>query len=160
LGVGAALGETLGEEDLAAPGRAVLTYAFWERAFGRDPTVLGRTLRLGDKMYTIAGVAGRGFSGLETARPVDFFIPITGAVERQDLNNRDAFMFHLMARLRPGVDERRARADLEVLFRQIRSQWYPHDSLALEVTPASGGLIQLRRRFSRPLGVLMAMVGL
>src|SRR5881296_115863 len=42
LGVGAALGRTLGEEDLAEPQRIVLAHGFWERAFGRDPAVIGK----------------------------------------------------------------------------------------------------------------------
>ena len=66
LGAPMALGRPLGEEDQApdAPLAAVLSHAFWMRAFGGDPGVVGRTVRVNGTPATVVGVTGAGFTGL------------------------------------------------------------------------------------------------
>lgn len=60
LGVPPVLGRTFGPGDVSAGGEpeplTVITFSLWQRLFGGDPTVLGRTLRLDDRSYTIIGV--------------------------------------------------------------------------------------------------------
>ena len=71
----AALGRyfTADEGDTRAPlPRAVLSYAFWQTAFGGDHNVLGRELRIGDGSFTVVGVAAAGFAGLDVT-PVNLW---------------------------------------------------------------------------------------
>src|SRR5688572_26607561 len=54
----------------------VISDDFWERRFGRDPNVVGRSVRVNGFPLTIAGVAERGFSGLSVGSSVDVYIPL------------------------------------------------------------------------------------
>ncbi len=59
----------------------MLSDAYWRRAFGGDPTVLGRDLRIGAKTYTVIGVMPPGFTG-DWPEPVDAWAPLhAGAYE-------------------------------------------------------------------------------
>ncbi len=67
------------EDDVAAPSPvAVLSFAFWKRAFGGDPGVVGRSIRVANAPYTVIGVAPRGFVGLD-APAVDLWMPLSAA---------------------------------------------------------------------------------
>src|SRR5262249_28605439 len=70
------------------------------------------------------------------------------------------FVLRIMARRKPGVSEPQARANVDVLRRQFKREHKFEGRLGLDLTSAGAGLSQLRRRFSRPLLVLMALVGL
>ena len=64
LGVGAVLGRTFTPDEFAAEGAhpvAVLNHGYWQRRFGGDPGILGRTFRLNGIVYTVVGVAPPGF---------------------------------------------------------------------------------------------------
>ena len=66
LGVEAALGRTLlPEDDLARGAHPVimLSHGYWLNAFGGDPAVVGQTLRLGDRAYTIVGIVPGDYTG-------------------------------------------------------------------------------------------------
>lgn len=78
LGVVPELGRFYGPEEdaLGANAAAVLSHEFWERRFGGDPGVLGRTLDMGPARYEVVGVAPAGFTGAEL-NPVDVWVPIT-----------------------------------------------------------------------------------
>jgi putative ABC transport system permease protein len=67
------------EDDPDAPSRvAVLSFAFWQRAFSGDPAVIGRTIQVAGDSYTAIGVAPRTFAGLD-APPVDLWMPLSAA---------------------------------------------------------------------------------
>jgi predicted permease len=159
LGVSPVIGRALAEEDLAAANTTVISFGLWQRAFGSDPAVLGKPLRVGSRTYTIVGVAPAGFTGLATGQPVDLWVPVTW-MDRQALQNPVAMMFRVVARRKPGISEEQARANMEVLARQWSAEWKFDGPTQVEVAAASGGLTQLRRRFSRPLYVLMTVSGL
>ncbi len=159
LGVSPVIGRALTEEDLAASNTSVISYGLWQRAFTSDPAVLGKSLRVGNRRYTIVGVAPAGFTGVATGQPVDLWLPVTW-MDRQALQNPVALMFRVLARRKPGISEEQARANMELLARQWSVEWKFERPMQVEVAPASGGLTQLRRRFSRPLLVLMTVVAL
>src|SRR5262249_22635617 len=86
FGIGPALGRLLTENDDLKPGAhpyAALSNDYWTRRFGRDPKVIGRSFRLSnspgapnsDDLYTIVGVAGKGFTGVEPGAITDLFLP-------------------------------------------------------------------------------------
>ena len=81
LGVRAALGRTLQPEDdkPGAPAVAVLDYGYWQRAFGGATNVLGRTIRLNNAVFTIVGVADRGFTRLTPGTSVDLWVSLQQA---------------------------------------------------------------------------------
>ena len=74
-----AMGRLLSADDDVKPGAhplVVLSYDYWTNRFGRDPKAIGRTLRMGDDLYEIAGVAPEGFTGTETGIMTDIFLPM------------------------------------------------------------------------------------
>ena len=59
---------------------AVLSYGYWKRRFGRDPGALGRTLRMGGRVFTIVGVAPRDFTGIDLDA-ADVWVPLSALHE-------------------------------------------------------------------------------
>ncbi len=155
LGVSPVIGRVLTAEDRDASNVAVISYGFWQRALGADPSVLGRTLQLGpDHVCTIVGLAPANFTGVATGQPMDVWVPATPST------NAVAFMFRLIARRKPGISQAQALANVQVLARQLSLEWKFEGPLGVELTAAGSGLTQLRRRFTRPLLVLMIISSL
>src|SRR4029079_19624884 len=78
LGVSAVAGRTLVPDDdrAGAPRAAVISYAMWQREFGRDPGAVGRTLLVHGQTYTIVGVAPQHFTGLVPMLQPELWTPI------------------------------------------------------------------------------------
>ncbi len=184
LGVYPAVGRVFNsqEDDQVYQGHpvVVLSYDYWLRRFGRDPSVIGRKILLNRYPMTIVGVSAAGFSGLDPARSPQIRVPMQmkavvapewGWVHLDDPRVRWVQVF---ARLKPGWTAKSAEAPLQTLFTQIRTQemtlagakdWsaYAREQFMkgrLRVEPAAGGFSNLRNDFSTPLMVLMCMVGL
>jgi predicted permease len=179
LGVQAFLGRTLDEGDDNSKGGhpvAVVSYAWWTRALGRDPAVLGKKLTLGSTVFSIVGVAPAEFFGTKVGTLPDLWIPLSMQSEIppgfNGYNDEMSESLHLMARLKPGVTMAEATANANVLFQQIlrgfakNSPWREPaelrelDQTHVTLTPMATGFSQLRYRFSGSLQVLMAVVGL
>jgi len=131
LGVRPSLGRffTPDEDRLGAGAHvAVISHELWKRRFGGRPDALGKTLDLGQGIYTIIGVAPEGFSGIELRVP-DLWLPLTtGAPEfvgKDALGPNWWWLSGAIARLRPGVSPASATAEATAIFR-AHSQ--PHDS--------------------------------
>jgi putative ABC transport system permease protein len=158
LGVTPVMGHAFDQQENASD-VAVISYGFWQRSCGGDPQVIGKVLRFAGRTYTIAGIAPPGFTGIAVGQPIDIWIPITW-IPRQTLQNPDAFILRIIARLKPGITEQQARTDVELAARQRSIEWKFERPLQVEIVSASSGLTQLRRRFSRPLLALTTIVGL
>jgi predicted permease len=113
LGVPPLLGRWLdaGDEAPDAARRAVLTYPFWQRRFGGDPNVIGRTLTINSVPNEIVGVMPRGFRVLDTQ--TDLILPIPS---RRTGLTPYPFFGKGVARLKPGVSIEQANADLARLL--------------------------------------------
>ncbi len=105
---------------------AVLDHGFWEREFGGDERVLGRSIHLGQKSYTIVGVASPGFRGVELRR-TDVWLPALPAGD--DIMNtpvwrtsRGFYWLRMVARLSPGVGSDVAAAEATTLHRLGRAE--------------------------------------
>ena len=151
LGVDTVLGRPLTANDDRAPESspvAVISHGLWERAFGKSPDVLGRTVRVSqggvgnfgtsgfepestrshqdETVLTIVGVAPREFFGDTVGTPIDLWMPtmMQPAVMsgRPWLARNTASWVSVMGRLRPGVNEAQAGAALTLLVRQIRAE--------------------------------------
>ena len=178
LGVRPAIGRTLSASDDRTPGAhpvAVLSYGYWQRRFGGDPHVLDQTITVNGHPLTIVGVTARGFTGVQVGQAADLMTPLMMKAEMtptwNDLGNRRSRWLTVMARLKPGISRTQAEAAMNVIYRQINEQEIKDIPNAsenfrqrfvskhLNVLPGQKGLSDLRREFSTPLIVLMAMVG-
>jgi predicted permease len=177
LGVPAFLGRTIVESDDSAPGAgpvAVASYAWFLRHFNGDPSALGKTIRIQSHDYTLVGVARPGFAGVTVGQSTDLWIPLSMEKEispgQNGLDNKFSQSLCLIARLKPDVKLAQARAETNLLFKQIMRDYLgtnpsqKHiDDIAhagIELTPGSRGVSPLRSEFSLPLKVLMTIVAL
>lgn len=179
LGVPAILGRVLQASDDGAPGTgnvAVLDYAYWQGAFGRDPGIVGHRLILNGEPFTIVGVSVPEFFGTHVGERVDISVPLsmqplvvadfsTSLVS--GLGANDTWL-ELVGRRRGETSLAAADAEAARIYEQLlpeilanagpKGKLFGHPRAVLE--PGSRGLSELRRRFSRPLSVLMAVVAL
>ena len=175
LGVGAVVGRTLTEADdnpVNAEPAAVISYGFWQRRFGLDPSVVGRPITVNNTALTIVGVAPPGFFGVEVGTQPELWTPIK-ALNHPSLSNDRAWTIHVMGRLRPGVSLAQAQAEMGVIFRQQLddiasargSSWTPaqrrqHFESRIWLESGSAGWTDMRQKFQRPLLILMITVAL
>jgi predicted permease len=117
MGVRPLIGRTPAAEDArtGAPPVVVLGYRFWQRQFGGDPTVLGRQLRLNDTIRTVIGVMPKRFMW----RGADVYLPL--AFERGRALEGVRFV-HLLGRLKPGVTDAHAAADLAPIIKDLKAR--------------------------------------
>jgi predicted permease len=114
-----------------APPIVVLSHDFWTRRFNRDPNVVGRALTINQRAFTVLGVAAPGFHGTGV-RGGDVWIPI-GAMPTAIpdgagmLTNRAAAWLLVGGRLKPGVTEERAAAEMDVIGRALAAE-YPEQN--------------------------------
>jgi len=173
FGLHPTLGRLLTENDDREPGAhpyAVLSGDYWARRFARDPKVVGRTFRMGDRLYQIVGVCAEPFTGTVTGFVTDIFVPImmNPAVVRSDSTWQET-----LARLKPGMAVEPVRARLDAVSRAFeaeRAKGYPgmskqgiDDMLKQRVVlqPAAAGFSSVQKYYRQPLmalGVLVALV--
>jgi predicted permease len=172
LGVPAALGRTLTPaDDSPSESRAVavIGYGYWQRRFGGTPDVIGQSIEVNGRPFAIVGVTPRGFAGTEAGRPVDVTIPLSmqlGVFGLRPLlaDQSEARWLYLIGRLSPGVSRDQAQASLKVTWDRLRAS-RARGSRAMpgqifELIDGSQGINDLRERFSLPLRLLMALVGI
>lgn len=142
LGARMALGRGLAEFDARSPGDApvaVLSDDAWRRLFDRDPAVLGRELRLNDRVFSVIGVAHRQFTGLNDSPP-DVWVPVTmhAAVMTLDLfRGEQPRELALIARLRPHLTPAQAEEALgEFMTRVMERNGPVRPQVLLHATPA------------------------
>ena len=105
---------------------AVISYALWETHFGKDHQIIGRTIQINHHPFTIVGVAPREFHGCFTGLRMDVWVPLTMDREVWGANRPDergAFWLNVLGRLRPGVTESQANAELNVLMQGIAKRY-------------------------------------
>jgi len=170
LGATPLLGRLLAQEDanLAGTGTspvAVLSYEFWQRRFGGASDVVGRQIAIDGQPFTIIGVSKRWFTGMTTGEAPDITTPMKAS------DNRAMLWVFITGRLKDGVSVAQARAQLQSLWPEVlrktastetpglrRQRFF---SMGLDVSPAATGVnASLRSHFTRPLYVLMGIVGL
>jgi predicted permease len=136
LGVRPALGRTLLPEDdrPGAPRATVISHRLWQRDYGRDPDVLGRTLLIHGQAYTIVGVAPESFTGMVPMLQPELWTPVAWVEEVEPagiqdvvpspsgttrLDRRGQRWLFIKARLKDGETAARADANLRVLMGQL-----------------------------------------
>ena len=175
LGVSTALGRPLlPSDDLPPPGVAVavISHAFWARRFGRDPTVVGRHVRLRGATFVVVGVARRGFVSETPGETVDLWMPLSAQPNAPAWiwSGHSTTWLSVLGRRRAGVSVADARARLEPVYERVRADVAAGTGSAdfrrsvlesrLSVSEASRGVSRVRDNLAVPLTILMVIVAL
>jgi putative ABC transport system permease protein len=127
LGVSLAMGRPFLQEECAV-GRdrvVIFSHGFWQRRFGSDPDILGKTVTLNRNAYTVVGVTSQGFTfpgDAEIWKPV--------ALDPNEMNRGRRFL-NLLARLKPGAQLRQAQTEARIISARLQRQ-YPDSNAGWE----------------------------
>ena len=189
LGVSAILGRTISlADDSLAGGSAVtvISYKYWRERLAGDPAVVGTKIVINNYPFTLIGVTPPEFFGLQPGEPVDISVPLKMIAPLRPeyaMKGTPYYVltwptrpaFFIMGRLQPGVTVATAAARMEPSFRDAMNdeanglegtvldsprERENHRQARLQLTTGGRGLAALRARFSKPLWILMAAVGL
>jgi putative ABC transport system permease protein len=149
LGVTPAAGRLFGaaEEQPGADQVAILSYGAWQRLFGGDSQLLGKTVSLNSRIYTIIGIMPKDF---DYPVPVELWVPL--ALTPAEKADRAQLSLSALARLKPGVSVSQAGAALSSFSRRLEQE-YPKTNAGRATT-----LLQLRKElyvFTLPLFLLL-----
>jgi predicted permease len=170
LGVPPAAGRVLSPADAHQP-VIVLSHEYWRSRFAGDPSIVGRSVRLNGERFTIVGVAGEQFAGLESLIRVSAFMPLTAIdVLRQDraastafFESRSGHQIAVVGRLKRGVSIEQARAALAIETNALARE-YPDTNAgnALMIVPETQArpVPQNGPMFHVAAGVLALLAGL
>jgi predicted permease len=176
LGVRPAAGRLVAPSDDVAgcAPSVVLGHPFWQREYGGDPSVVGRTLLLDGHRFDIIGVVPAGFYGVDIGRGFDVAVPICAEPiirgANSGLTNRDIWFLAGIGRLKPGGTVEQAGTHVAALSKSILgatvSERYAaqdaKDYLEMEIgaRPAAAGLSGLRNDYGDSLNILLGVTGL
>jgi predicted permease len=149
---------------------AVISHEFWLRRFGGDPAIVGKSLRVEGRLFTIVGVAPRWSTGITVGDAPEITVP-AGALEQYDLASRALLWLNVTGRLQPGVSLEQAPTQIESFWPRLLEDVVPTQSvgprrqaflsMGLRLDPAQTGVnTELRDKVQKPLYLLLAMVGL
>jgi predicted permease len=160
LGINAAVGRTFvaGEDwsgHKAPP--VVIGHGLWQRRFGGDPTVVGRTAVFNGKHAVILGVAPQWFSGLDRGNAMEVWLPANAWPGYGDLKNRGGQAFDLLGRLRPGVSVEKVHAELDTIARRLSDAFPATDKGLTFLVQAEAERLH---RVLAPVVILLGGVGL
>lgn len=166
LGVRQILGRLINEEDdRAGANVAVISYAWWQRRFAANPNAVGQSILINSIPFTIIGVSGPEFFGVNPGSAPDVFMPIHSLGAGPRLINKNRYWVEIMGRLRPGIGVRQAQTALAIQFHQFVDSTASNDKERADLPElllqeGGSGIDSLRRQYSKPLFVLMTMVAL
>jgi putative ABC transport system permease protein len=121
-------------DDLPGKRLALISHRLWQRAFGSDPGAVGRTVSLDGQSFTVIGVMAPAFRFPVDEEPADVWAS-AGSLYRSDRQWRGFKAYRSIARLAPGVELDRARAEVGLLAGRL-SQLYPRESAGRTITLA------------------------
>jgi putative ABC transport system permease protein len=110
------------QDDEDKPGSdpvVILSYGLWQRRFGADPDIAGKTIRLDDKAYTVAGVMPAEFAFPN--KTAEVWVPLK--LDQEELNNRGGHSLNVVARMKPGVTIEQARAEMDAIASRLEQQY-------------------------------------
>ncbi|MGB8097040.1 MAG: ABC transporter permease, partial [Terracidiphilus sp.] len=155
LGVHPALGRdfTAADDTPAANATVILSWSLFKRRFGSNPAILNQTIRLDARPYTVVGVMPAWFAFPDAT--TQLWTPVYHYMPAKMMIPYDFHMFWVIGRLKPGVTETEARADLSVISRQIHNA-HPENPFIDRRANSRPLLEHLVGDIQRPLYVLLA----
>jgi predicted permease len=150
---------------------AVISFATSQNRFGRPASAIGQPILVDNVPFTVIGVAPPEFFGVDPAAAPDLYLPLhtnlltDGARAARLYSDENFYWIEMMGRLKPGVSMAQAQVALAPRFHQWVATTATTDGERaklpeLILNPGAEGLGSLRRQYSKPLYVLLAMVGL
>ncbi len=173
LAVSPAAGRVIDSED-DRPGAApvvVISFATSQNRLGGPSNAIGQSILVDNVPFTVIGVAPPEFFGVDPAAAPEVYLPlhtnvlVDGARAARIYDDENFYWIEMMGRLRPGVSMAQAQAVLAPRFHQWVATTATTDGERaklpeLTLNPGAAGLGSLRRQYSKPLYVLLTMVGL
>jgi predicted permease len=149
---------------------AMISDAVWQREFGRSPAVVGQTVTLNQLGFTIVGITPRGFTGTKgVMEDPDIYVPmsfqpvIDPKGKTSLLTSNDLWWVNVMARSKPGVDDRTAQAalnvQLEAVVRSAMSVGRGETIPKLVLVDGGRGLHVMDSFFKKPIYLLLGLTG-
>jgi predicted permease len=181
LGITPAAGRLITPEDDKNAGGGpvvVLSYDYWQSRFSGKTDIIGQTVRVNNYPMTVIGVAQAEFHGVDLGYNPQVMVPITMKKQMTPgwdaLRDRRTRWMQVFGRLRPGVTPEQAKAGVQPIYKAIinsevqqeafrNASKYTKDRFLesnIDVIGGAQGRPQFRDRFSKPLTVLMCIVGL
>ena len=170
LGVTPLIGRSFSpDEDTSPRPVAIISYALWNRQFGRDPGILGKTLQLNQQEFSVIGVTPKELVVVGSLGNPDIWLPmsmheqILTGILKDSFNQRSFRLTNAIARLKPGVTLAQASQEVHALGLQLEKA-YPKDNAGRneELVPINETLIppQLHSVFALAAALMMGIVGL
>jgi predicted permease len=166
LGVRPAIGRLLNADDDGAEGAhpvCVISHGLWQRRFGGDPTIVGRTIALDTHPFQIVGVTERDFTGSELQVRYDLQVPMS-MIAMLGGNPRDSWSWtgiQVFGRLKPGMSRAIAEPRVNAIAHQIDLDHAPARKASGGYTLAEGrqGLGSIRSQLGDPVLIAMLLSG-
>ena len=111
----------------------VISESLWERRFNSDPNIVGSTLKLDDKSFTVVGVIARGVQSPLLSDEIELWAPVSHGVA---FTNRRGHYLNVFARLNPGATQQQAQAEMNTIASRLEQQ-YPESNKGLGVRVVS-----------------------
>jgi predicted permease len=172
LGAKPLIGRGFRLEEDRTPGAALVTvlgYGEWQKRFGGDPGLVGRTITLNGQAFTVIGIMPKEFKGTNAIGAPALWVPYmtypqtTSGFFRESIDSRRALVFNMTGRLKSGVTLKQAEAHLKTIGTQLARE-YPNDNQGRNVTliPLAQATVNpgFRNNIVMAGGLLMTIVGL
>ena len=158
LGVHPALGRDFyaADDSPSANATVILSWSLWQRRFGSDPGIVGRTIDLNAKPYTVIGVMPAWYAFPEPASQL--WIPLYHDQPPSVIEKYDNHGLEVVGRLKPGVSASQATADLSAISLRIHNQ-HLDDPFVFKAATTRPLLEHIVGNLKRPLYVLLAATG-
>jgi macrolide transport system ATP-binding/permease protein len=157
------------DDRMGAAPVAILSFGYSQRRFGDTARAIGQPVLINNSTFTVVGVTPPGFFGVDPAAAPQVYIPMHASAivqpEPERFVDQNYYWVEMMGRLKPEVDLVQAQAALAGPFAQWVASTATNDQEranlpVLRLDKGGGGLDGLKRQYSQPLYVLLAMVGL
>lgn len=163
LGVRAFRGRMFTQEEDRVPGAnpvAVVSYDSWQRRFGGDPNLVGKTIKINNYSFNIVGIAPEGFTGTVLIFTPEIWVPVMMARQIEPgsnwLEQRNSRAFFAFGRLKRGVTEAQAGTSLSALAVQLAHEHSLAEGVQINLVPPGLVLPMVRNETLNFAWVLMA----
>ncbi len=180
LGVRPAIGRLFAQSDDLVQNASpviILSFAYWQRRFGSDPSILNRTILINGHPFVVIGVTQPGFHSVVVGAAPDLFAPMMMKPEItpgwNDLDEPRSRWLNIIGRLKPGLSRAQAESGINALWRAVRLEEFkrmPDQSQQFRegfvnqshvtLLDGSRGFSPMRETLRKPLSIVMTMVGL